>query len=166
MFLFFQLKIKYMSTISIEEYRNLMREKGVLKMPAGSHSTLIPNAEPKKERKKRAEPEHELQVLAINWFRLIYRDKVIFAIPNGGHRGKSEAGKLKAEGVLSGVSDLQCIDPSGDYSGFFAETKWGKNTLSENQVSFFEKAKERDFYTFTYYSLDEFINHVQGYFGV
>jgi len=30
----------------------------------------------------------------------------IFAIPNGGARGKSTAGRLKAEGVSAGVPDL------------------------------------------------------------
>lgn len=30
----------------------------------------------------------------------------IFAIPNGGHRSKSTAAKLKLEGVIKGVPDL------------------------------------------------------------
>lgn len=30
----------------------------------------------------------------------------MFSIPNGGKRGKAEAGRLKAEGVLKGVHDL------------------------------------------------------------
>lgn len=31
---------------------------------------------------------------------------IIFSVPNGGHRNKAEAMKLKATGLLSGVSDL------------------------------------------------------------
>lgn len=36
----------------------------------------------------------------------------IFAVPNGGKRGKIEAANLKKEGVTSGVSDLIVIIPN------------------------------------------------------
>jgi len=53
--------------------------------------------------------EHEEQRQFISWFRKNYEiphGVRIFAIPNGGLRGKREAMKLKAEGVTSGVPDL------------------------------------------------------------
>lgn len=49
--------------------------------------------------------EHDEQVAFVNWFRIQYRGVRIFAIPNGGGRSKAEAGRLKAEGVESGVPD-------------------------------------------------------------
>lgn len=50
--------------------------------------------------------EHLEQVEFVAWFRRTYPDVKIFAIPNGGFRGKAQAGKLKAEGVSPGVPDL------------------------------------------------------------
>jgi hypothetical protein len=40
------------------------------------------------------------------WFRQTYPDTLIFAIPNGGLRSKSQALKLKVEGVVPGIPDL------------------------------------------------------------
>ena len=50
--------------------------------------------------------EHEEQREFVCWFRRTYPEIRIFAIPNGGFRGKSQAGRLKAEGVSAGVPDL------------------------------------------------------------
>ena len=50
--------------------------------------------------------EHEEQRLLISLFRKKYDPVRIFAIPNGGYRGKIEAMKFKAEGVSAGVPDL------------------------------------------------------------
>jgi len=52
--------------------------------------------------------EHEEQVALVQWFRDNFKepDYMIFAVPNGGKRGIKEAGRLKAEAVKAGVSDL------------------------------------------------------------
>ncbi len=50
--------------------------------------------------------EHEEQRELVRWFRQTYSGVRIFAIPNGGARSKATAGRLKAEGVSSGVPDL------------------------------------------------------------
>ena len=50
--------------------------------------------------------EHVEQREFVSWFRKRYRPMRIFAIPNGGKRGKREAYKLVVEGVSSGVPDL------------------------------------------------------------
>lgn len=50
--------------------------------------------------------EHGEQVAFVNWFRATYPDVLIFAIPNGGKRGKGEAKRLKDEGVVAGIPDL------------------------------------------------------------
>ena len=49
--------------------------------------------------------EHEEQRAFVAIFRKSF-DARIFAIPNGGKRGKAEAGRLKSEGVSPGVPDL------------------------------------------------------------
>jgi len=50
--------------------------------------------------------EHEEQRELVRWFRQTWPGVRIFAIPNGGARSKATAGRLKAEGVASGVPDL------------------------------------------------------------
>jgi hypothetical protein len=50
--------------------------------------------------------EHEEQRNLVRWFRQTWLGVRIFAIPNGGHRSMATAGRLKAEGVSSGVPDL------------------------------------------------------------
>jgi hypothetical protein len=49
--------------------------------------------------------------------------KWLFAIPNGGDRNVTVAGKLKAEGVKKGVSDLFLSVPVGDFHGLYIEMK-------------------------------------------
>lgn len=48
---------------------------------------------------------------------------MLFHIPNGGKRGKAEAGRLKAEGVSAGVPDLCLPVPRGGYHGLYIELK-------------------------------------------
>ena len=50
--------------------------------------------------------EHEEQRELVRWFRQTWPGVRIHAIPNGGARSKATAGRLKAEGVVSGVPDL------------------------------------------------------------
>jgi hypothetical protein len=57
---------------------------------------------------ERIPTEHEEQRELVRWFRQTYKGVRIFAIPNGGARSPATAGRLKAEGVSSGVPDL-CI---------------------------------------------------------
>ena len=50
--------------------------------------------------------EHEEQRELVRWFRQTWPGVRIFAIPNGGARSPATAGRLKAEGVSTGVPDL------------------------------------------------------------
>ena len=49
--------------------------------------------------------EHVEQREFVSWFRKTYTAR-IFAIPNGGKRGRATAAKLRLEGVSPGVPDL------------------------------------------------------------
>lgn len=55
---------------------------------------------------ERIPTEHEEQRELVRWFRQTWPGVRIHAIPNGGARSKATAGRLKAEGVASGVPDL------------------------------------------------------------
>ena len=47
----------------------------------------------------------------------------LFAIPNGGKRGKAEGARFKKQGVKAGVSDLFLAYPFGEYAGLWIEMK-------------------------------------------
>jgi len=65
-----------------------------------------------------------------------FLDKLLFAVPNGGGRTKAQGGKLKAEGVRSGVSDIVLLYPSREFHYLTIEMKFGTNKQSKEQVHF------------------------------
>ena len=69
--------------------------------------TSVTNAYLQKRREDTKVPsEHTEQAAFVHWFRHIYPDVLIYAIPNGGLRGDREAQALVLEGVVKGVADL------------------------------------------------------------
>ena len=83
---------------------------------------------------KKLPSEHAEQVTLIDWMEVHHPDVRIFAIPNGGKRGKLEAMRLQAEGVSPGVPDLMIPTPRGHYHGLFVEMKRTKGgSVSKEQ---------------------------------
>lgn len=84
--------------------------------------------------------EHEEQVALVQWFRDNFKepDYIIFAVPNGGKRGIKEAGRLKDEGVKSGVSDLIILTHE---KVIFLEMKKLNGKLSDKQKDFNENVE-------------------------
>jgi len=78
---------------------------------------------------------------------------IIFSIPNGGNRNPVEGMKLKATGLLSGVSDLIIIHRSIVY---FCELKTEKGYLSPSQHDFSARVTENGFQYKIFRSLLEF----------
>lgn len=72
----------------------------------------------------------------------------LFAIPNGGERSRAVAGRMKAEGVRSGVFDLCLPVARGGYHGLFLEMKKrkGHNGSAAGVVS----DNQKDFKSFVY----------------
>ena len=70
----------------------------------------------------------------MQWFKMAHPDLRVFAIPNGGKRGKMEAMRLRLEGVCPGVPDLMLPTPRGPYHGLFVEMKRTKGgSVSKEQ---------------------------------
>jgi len=65
-----------------------------------------------------------------------------FAIPNGGKRSKREAGRLKAEGVKAGVSDIECSLPTRRYVGLFIEMKSLTGSASDEQRKWINESRD------------------------
>lgn len=62
--------------------------------------------------------------------------RFMFAIPNGGYRNAATAGRLKAEGVKSGVADIFLPWPTKWKHGLFLELKVGDNKPTREQLDF------------------------------
>jgi len=89
----------------------------------------------------RRQNEHNEQAALIRWCRLNEHRhpelKLLFAIPNGGHRHIAVAHKMKMEGVRSGVPDLFLPVARGDHHGLFIEMKAEGGRPSHNQGVWF-----------------------------
>ncbi|BCH55972.1 hypothetical protein RvVAR031_35820 [Agrobacterium vitis] len=78
-------------------------------------------------KKQPAPLEHDEQKALFDWAAMScgrYRGlERLFAVPNGGHRLKAIAGKMKAEGAKAGVPDTCLPVPRGGYLGLYIEMK-------------------------------------------
>ena len=86
-------------------------------------------------RKRPAEEEHRIQCACVRYFALQYpslRGR-LFAVPNGGRRDEKTAAKLKAEGVVAGVSDLILLKRNRAYSALLIEMKTLKGRQRDSQ---------------------------------
>lgn len=122
--------------------------------------------------------EHEIQCECVRWFRMQYPQygKLLFAVPNGGFRNKATAGKMKAEGVLAGVSDLILLVPSGNFHALCIEMKWEKveydskgkkhvfRSYQHEEQKQWQKAVEEQGYQYSVCrSVDEFMSCINNY---
>lgn len=82
--------------------------------------------------------EHDEQVKLFRWAELAsarYPELAeMFAVPNGGHRHKAVAGKLRAEGVKRGVEDVMLLVPRGKYHGLLIEMKRADSHPSDTKL--------------------------------
>lgn len=112
--------------------------------------------------------ESKIQQQCVNWFRYQYPQHVMFAIPNGGRRGKVEAAIMKGEGVLAGVADLFIMSPKYEkrippIHGLFIEMKTEKGKQTHTQTAFECSAIMRGYQYAICRSLDEFMKVVNEY---
>ena len=122
--------------------------------------------------------EHDLQCDCVKYFRAQYPklEPLLFAVPNGGFRNKATAGKMKAEGVRAGVSDLLLLVPNKIFHGLCLETKilrefydgngkfQRKKSYQEPEQKEWQAAVEQQGYMYVVYrTLDEFMHIVDNY---
>lgn len=104
---------------------------------------------PRGSRAKRRDLEHQLQAAVIAKCEEsavsnpLY--EMIFAIPNGGKRGKSVAGKLKVEGVKAGVLDLFISVARHGFHGYYLEIKAGDNKPTQKQLEWIRRFREQGY---------------------
>lgn len=82
--------------------------------------------------------EHLIQAAAFEEIRRRaikdWRYRLIYAVPNGGHRHPIVARKLRAEGVTAGIWDILVDIPISPFPGMRIEVKAGRNTLTPDQT--------------------------------
>jgi hypothetical protein len=101
--------------------------------------------------------EDVLQAKIIVFFKNEYQINgkgLIFAVPNGGSRNIIEAKKLKATGLMAGVSDLIVLKPNGET--IFVEIKTDIGIQSPVQINFQKKVEQLGFKYFLVRSLEDF----------
>jgi hypothetical protein len=97
----------------------------------------------------------------------------IYAIPNGGHRHVAVAGKLKAEGVKRGISDICMPFPnvpmnpeSPHYVGAYVEMKDGKNKATKEQQEFLNFVQGQGYAGIVARSCEEALDFIEYYCGI
>lgn len=100
-------------------------------------------------RPPRSDREHAEQVAVIQWAELScgrHPDLgLLYAIPNGGHRHRGVAGKLRAEGVRSGVPDLCLPVARGGAHGLYIEMKAPGGRVRPEQKWWRERLREQGY---------------------
>jgi hypothetical protein len=103
--------------------------------------------------------EDILQAEIYRWYHNTYCTKkqekphIIFSVPNGAYVSKRQAMKLKATGLVAGVSDLIIIQPN---RCIFVELKLEKGKQSDKQIAFQNKVQMLGFEYWVVRSLEEF----------
>lgn len=99
---------------------------------------------------ERVSSESEEQEILFQWAQMrrgMYPElDMMFHIPNGGSRGKAEAGRFKAEGVKAGVPDICLPVARGEYHGLYIELKRLKGgKVSDEQKDWIRRLDEQGY---------------------
>jgi hypothetical protein len=114
--------------------------------------------------------EHDEQAALVErcaWLSTQHPDlRLLFAIPNGGMRSKATAGKLKAEGVKSGVPDLCLPIARQGYHGLFIELKTLHGQPSTDQQWWIVELTRQGYLALVCYGQDEAWRVITRYLGI
>lgn len=113
----------------------------------------------------RHDTEHRVQVACVRWFRIAHRDlaRVLIAVPNGGRRDATTGARLKAEGVVAGVSDLVLFVARGGYHGLCIEMKTVNGRQSSSQQAWQRAVMTQGYRYEVVRSVVEFIELIEEY---
>lgn len=111
--------------------------------------------------------ESAIQRVCVQWFRLQYPKlaMLLFAVPNGGARSRTEAAIMKGEGVTAGVSDLLLLYPSNGYHGLCIEMKDENGRQRPTQKAWQQAVEQFDYKYVICHSFDEFATAIMDYFN-
>jgi hypothetical protein len=107
--------------------------------------------------------EHAEQAAVCQWLDAAHPDVLYWATPNGANLSGTknqrygQINKLKAEGLLPGVSDLIIAESRGGYHACALEMKSLTGKVSENQEWFMARLEKVGWYTIVAHGADEAI---------
>lgn len=114
--------------------------------------------------------EHQHQVSFIRWceaqFHRIPELCNVHAIPNGGHRHKAVAGKLKAEGVVAGEPDVEIGVARGGFVGLAIEFKAGTGAPTKSQIERITMRQKAGWCVVVCWDWEAAARTTLGYFGM
>lgn len=92
--------------------------------------------------------------------------KLAYHVPNGGHRVKAVAAKLKAQGVKAGVSDICLPMARGGWFGLYIEFKATPPhaaPVSDSQTAFLMAVEQQGYMAIVCRGMDEAMQVIDGY---
>lgn len=103
--------------------------------------------------------ESRIQQCCVRWFRYQYPEaaRLLFAVPNGYWTTASQASRAKAEGMLSGVSDLLLLVAAQGFHGLAIEMKTKRGRQTSTQRAWQDDAEDAGWRYVVCRSLDEFV---------
>jgi hypothetical protein len=107
--------------------------------------------------------EAQIQAAIVQYVRTVAPDVLIFHVPNGGLRSKSEAARLKWQGVVPGIPDLVLLWRYPWHSPpqiAFFEIKAPKGRLSFDQCCILEWLDDQGFSYAIVRSIDDARTHL------
>lgn len=148
---------------SVDELPPHLRALAQVKEPGVQFGDIGKPTPPRKSRRPRRDLEHNEQVvlmnriaaLAVNDPRFALAAERTHAIPNGGGRSRAEAGRLKAEGVKRGVSDLFVAFPVAPQHGLYIEMKAQGGKVSDEQSKWIQRSRELGYAAHVCWTADE-----------
>lgn len=112
--------------------------------------------------------ESDTQIACVRWFRLQYPklSKLLISVPNGGRRDAVTGKILKAEGAVSGVSDLILLVRRGVCGCLCIEMKTEVGKQSDTQKEWEEQTVKFGNKYVICRNVTEFMNEVNNYLNV
>ena len=118
----------------------------------------------KKNKTPTESQEQQRLVLKLRW---LFPELVFFAVPNGGARQKSEAARMKLEGVEKGIPDIFIAQPQGVYHGLFIELKKRvKSKTSAEQNKKIEDLRAKGYAVFVCFGAEEALEVIKEYINI
>jgi len=114
---------------------------------------------------KNTDTESQIQRMLVQYIKLKHPElwQVCTSVPHGGYRLKSEAARLKAEGVHAGYPDMLIDKPQGRYHGMRLEVKTLRGRLSDKQVAFLRCLNMYGYFACVGYGVDACIHLIELY---
>lgn len=112
--------------------------------------------------------EHDIQSNFFEWlsYQRFEGVELMHAIPNGGARHKAVAAKMKREGVMRGVPDVQWPVSRGGFIGLAIEFKSGDGNPTKEQRERIDALQKEGWLVAICWSWEAAARMVKGYAGL